>query len=439
MALDPNVLLSAANIGVGGSNQPDTNALLNVLKFGREQQQFNEAQQNKNALRSLAKDPSNLDKNTGLYTPKGINSLYQIDPILASETAQTQSKVRHETAISQMENQKVLKEQRLDQAKLISDANLPNLEQYNEELKTIGKDAAVNNYKKRANEIQTNLKDSGQIPDEVTFKFGQNPDADYVQNANFKAMQDTRKEAAKEKKDEATISHQAASEEHQLATEKETQRHNIQTEKAAERRADERETRAIQKDKRGTEGERKATMNYISMKQANDIISKLDPNDEKTASMLPEYANVIRDSHGLLRFAGPLGGYIKGEILSPDQQKLYQAITQFAEGAGHLKSGARINKDTLDIMQNIYLPMPGDSPELLKQKREARENDIEGARLGGGVIAEEIDRREAEKKSKSQTSSKTVSSSQVDQLVSKYGKSREQVINDLKSKGFEVK
>lgn len=60
-----------------------------------------------------------------------------------------------------------------------------------------------------------------------------------------------------------------------------------------------------------------------------------------------------------------LGNY----ALSPDEQKMNQAAETIASSILRLESGANYTKNEVESYKKQFLPAPGDSPEVLKQKR----------------------------------------------------------------------
>lgn len=127
-----------------------------------------------------------------------------------------------------------------------------------------------------------------------------------------------------------------------------------------------------------TESERKAAINYVTMKNAEESLEKLE---KKGVTTLPASATYQVDESGEINAVSKWG--IR-RALSNDEQVMFQAARQFAEGAGHLKSGARINNQTLGIMTDLYIPVSGDRADVIARKKEARLNDLEAGRIGGG-------------------------------------------------------
>ena len=135
-----------------------------------------------------------------------------------------------------------------------------------------------------------------------------------------------------------------------------------------------------------TVSELKASMNYTSMDNAEKIIEKYPT--ENMAFL----ATIQHDSNGYLSSMDASG---RRNSLTDEQQVIAQAMKQFAEGAGHLKSGARINKQTMDIITDIYIPIPGDSQAVRDRKKAARLNDIAAARIGGGRAVKQLLKEES--------------------------------------------
>lgn len=76
----------------------------------------------------------------------------------------------------------------------------------------------------------------------------------------------------------------------------------------------------------------------------------------------------------------PLGNYVQ----SPEYQKYKQAASNFITALLRQESGAAISKSEFDRYDKEYMPQPGDGPEVLAQKAEARRVAIEGMKKGAG-------------------------------------------------------
>ena len=76
----------------------------------------------------------------------------------------------------------------------------------------------------------------------------------------------------------------------------------------------------------------------------------------------------------------PLGNY----MISGDYQKFDQAQRDFVNAVLRRESGAVISTEEFDNARKQYLPQPGDTPEVLAQKRQNRQIAIDGMRRAGG-------------------------------------------------------
>jgi hypothetical protein len=72
-------------------------------------------------------------------------------------------------------------------------------------------------------------------------------------------------------------------------------------------------------------------------------------------------------------------------VNSPDRQKAVQAQRNFINSILRRESGAVISDPEFSNARQQYFPQPGDSPEVIKQKRENRASAIRGLmREAGG-------------------------------------------------------
>lgn len=109
------------------------------------------------------------------------------------------------------------------------------------------------------------------------------------------------------------------------------------------------------------------------------------------------FANRMVQSHNIITslenindgFAGNLGGILTAnpsgqnsvmlnKVLSPERQKQVQAMRNFVNATLRRESGAVINPDEFQNAARQYFPMPGDSPEVIAQKRANREETTKG-------------------------------------------------------------
>jgi hypothetical protein len=141
------------------------------------------------------------------------------------------------------------------------------------------------------------------------------------------------------------------------------------------------------------EAERKAALNYSTMKRANDVMEAIYKRG--TVKNIGWLSTVERDSRGYLSAIDRTG---RNSLLTEDQQQLYQAARSYLEGAGHLKSGARITNENIKLLQEIYIPMPSDGPGVIEQKRKMRETELQGARVAAGRALTELEREQRKAK-----------------------------------------
>lgn len=69
---------------------------------------------------------------------------------------------------------------------------------------------------------------------------------------------------------------------------------------------------------------------------------------------------------------------------TPDRQRFVQSQRDFVNAVLRKESGAAISQSEFDNARKQYFPMPGDSPEVIAQKRTNRMTEIEGLMAGAG-------------------------------------------------------
>lgn len=93
--------------------------------------------------------------------------------------------------------------------------------------------------------------------------------------------------------------------------------------------------------------------------------------------------------------AGAVGGVLASKpfirdsaafnsMISPERQKVIQAQRDFVNALLRKESGAAISQGEFENAQKQYFPQPGDSPQVIAQKRLNRQNAIEGMMQGTG-------------------------------------------------------
>lgn len=125
-----------------------------------------------------------------------------------------------------------------------------------------------------------------------------------------------------------------------------------------------------------SEGERGAANFLGRMEAANQLI---DPNFLPT---IPQYMAAKQVMAG-----GSITSALANKTLDADSQKYYQAAADWVRAKLRKESGAAIGKDEMDQEIRTYFPMPGDAPEVLAQKAQARTQATIGMRDMAGRAA----------------------------------------------------
>lgn len=162
----------------------------------------------------------------------------------------------------------------------------------------------------------------------------------------------------------------------------------------AEARADRAESRTARKDSlaiqkteeelaggdvaKSAEGEKKAAAFLIRALGSNEAYEKtgVGPRSlvgQAASDTFPNALNVLPHSIGN----------------SPDRQVADSAQDEFIAASLRQDSGAAIPEEEMERQRRIYFPMPGDSPEALEQKKQARLRAIEGLKQSSGRLLDE--------------------------------------------------
>jgi hypothetical protein len=115
-----------------------------------------------------------------------------------------------------------------------------------------------------------------------------------------------------------------------------------------------------QKRVEGTEGQKLAAGFADRMVSSEAIIEQLPPQALPT-----EFTSL---AGGVPVF----GGYLQRKAMSPEQQKYKQAADNWIRANLRKESGAVIGADEMQAEYETYFPQPGDSPDVIQQKAEAR-------------------------------------------------------------------
>lgn len=133
-----------------------------------------------------------------------------------------------------------------------------------------------------------------------------------------------------------------------------------------------------------TEGERKA---------GAFLIRALGANDSYEATGIGPRSYVGQAMQDVA--PGLLNQLPAGVGNSPERQTADSAQNEFIAASLRQDSGAAIPPEELERQRQIYFPMPGDSPEAIEQKRQARLRAIEGLRQSSGRLLEQSEARYA--------------------------------------------
>jgi len=133
-----------------------------------------------------------------------------------------------------------------------------------------------------------------------------------------------------------------------------------------------------------TEGEGKTTNFYNSALGAEQEWQSLvaDPQLKQGTQPVGILGDVAR---------AVLPANVVNERTSPARQRAQQAKENFIRASLRLESGAAIGPDEFNRQDRIFYPQTGDSEEVLAQKARARQQVIEGFRIGAGTGAAQVD------------------------------------------------
>lgn len=100
---------------------------------------------------------------------------------------------------------------------------------------------------------------------------------------------------------------------------------------------------------------------------------------------------MIKRAAETLPLIGDSAGAALNWTQSPQQQQVEQAQRDYVNALLRRESGAAISPTEFENARRQYFPQPGDSPEVIAQKRKNRELSIEALRAGSGQGAQRID------------------------------------------------
>jgi len=132
-----------------------------------------------------------------------------------------------------------------------------------------------------------------------------------------------------------------------------------------------------------TETEGKAAGMLQRAMRANDILNTLEDAGETNRGLIKQgVERVPFIGGGLAMSVNASPEFLGGP--SSNQQKVEQARRDFVNAALRVESGAAISQSEFENAERQYFPMPGDSPEVIRQKRQSRQSELDALRIQGG-------------------------------------------------------
>lgn len=138
------------------------------------------------------------------------------------------------------------------------------------------------------------------------------------------------------------------------------------------------DAKKLQVDSRLTENEGKTTAFYNRALGADRDFEKSGVAEDPRGVIAQTAANIL-----------PTG--IVNSFTSPERQKGEQAKRDFIAASLRYESGAAISPAEFEKQDAIFFPQPGDSPEVIAQKKTARQRVIESFKIGAGRGSEQVD------------------------------------------------
>jgi hypothetical protein len=137
------------------------------------------------------------------------------------------------------------------------------------------------------------------------------------------------------------------------------------------------------RDKPLTESQGKATTFGMRAQIASDILDSIG----KDGSVQP---GLIKRAAEAFPLAGDAAGTALNWTQSSQQQQVEQAQRDFINAVLRLESGAVIGPTEFESGKKQYFPQPGDSAEVIAQKKKNRETEISGLGMMAGPGAKNI-------------------------------------------------
>ncbi len=132
-----------------------------------------------------------------------------------------------------------------------------------------------------------------------------------------------------------------------------------------------------------TESQGKAAGMLHRATTANDILNTLEDAGHTNRGVIKQAAGAVPLIGGGLEMGVNTLPAIMGGP-SSSQQKVEQARRDFVNAALRVESGAAISESEFRNAERQYFPMPGDTKEVLAQKRQNRQTELEALKLQAG-------------------------------------------------------
>jgi hypothetical protein len=185
----------------------------------------------------------------------------------------------------------------------------------------------------------------------------------------------SRTESAQERKDREERDRLDRAERDRLARLERQQRDFIARQEREERQsaaAQERETKRLE----GTEGQKLSAGFADRMVRSQNILNTL----ENEGVGLPTTATSIA---GGVPF---VGGYLERQFADTNQQRYKQAAMNWIRANLRKESGAAIGVDEMEKEYETYFPLPGDDPDTIQAKKDARDATTRAMIINAGPV-----------------------------------------------------
>lgn len=132
-----------------------------------------------------------------------------------------------------------------------------------------------------------------------------------------------------------------------------------------------------------SEGERKGAYYLTSMLQAEKNLKDLKEKYGEYPSVNNKWFRTQKEIASGAFGTTLMSDFLNTKIIDEPTRQQIQAEIQFLEAVGRIKSGAAITMKEWSQFREPYFATSGDSPDIIKQKDQARQKEIEGF----GIIA----------------------------------------------------